>query len=253
VLAAAVAGALFGPVLGTIASAIGRPPAFLAVGLVAAALIAATLRLDTVQARTEQGLRDLRAALRGHGIALGMWLVALPATVSGVITVLGPLRLHRFGAGAGAIGAVFLLAAAAEASVSPAIGSLSDRRGRLAPLRAGLALTAALLLCFTLPRSVALLGLLVVAVDSSLGAFWAPAMAWLSDAAEGQRLDQGLAAALMNLAWAAGQVLGSAGGGGLASRTGDELPAACAAALCLGTLVVALRSRAAPRPARAEA
>lgn len=248
VLAAAVAGALFGPVIGTIASAVGRPPAFAAVGLVAAGLIAATLRLENVRTRTEQGLRELRAALRGGGIALGMWLVALPAIASGLITVLAPLRLHRFGAGAGAIGAIFLLAAAVEASVSPAIGSLSDRRGRLLPLRAGLALTAALLLCFTLPASVPLLGLLVIALDASLGAFWAPAMAWLSDAAEGHRLDQGLAAALMNLAWAAGQVLGSAAGGALASSTGDELPAGAAAALCIGTLMIALRARAVVGP-----
>ncbi len=243
ILAAAVAGALFGPVLGTLASAVGRPAAFGAVGLVAALLIAAALRLEHVHRRTRQGLRELRAALRGHGIALGMWLVALPAIASGVITVLAPLRLHRLGAGAGAIGAIFLLAAAAEAGVSPAVGSLSDRRGRMLPMRAGLVLTAALLLCLTLPHSVVLLGLLVMALDASLGAFWAPAMAWLSDAAEGQRLDQGLAAALMNLAWAAGQVLGSAGGGALASRLGDELPAAGTAALCIATLVLALRLR----------
>ena len=252
VLAAAVAGALFGPVVGTIASAVGRPPAFAAVGVVAAILIAASLRLDYVHTRTEQGLRELRAALRGAGIALGMWLVALPAIASGVITVLAPLRLHRFGAGAAAIGAIFLLAAALEAGVSPAIGSLSDRRGRLLPLRVGLALTASLLLCFTLPASVALLGLLVIALEASLGAFWSPAMAWLSDAAEGHRLDQGLAAALMNFAWAAGQVLGSAAGGALAASTGDELPAAAAAALCIGTLMIALRARAAVGPVEAE-
>ncbi len=236
VLAAAVAGALFGPVIGTIASAVGRPPAFAAVSVIAAILIAASLRLSHAHTATEQGMRDVLRSLRGHGIALGMWLIALPAIASGVITVLAPLRLHAFGAGAGAIGAIFLLAAAAEAGVSPAVGSLSDRRGRLLPLRAGLVLTALLLACFALPDSVVLLGLLVVAVDTSLGSFWAPAMAWMSDAAEGQRLDQGLAAALMNLAWAAGQVVGSAAGGGLASRTGDELPAACVAALCLATL-----------------
>ena len=202
VLAAAVAGALLGPVVGTIASAVGRPLAFCAVGLLAAVLIAASMRLEHVHSPSTQGLGELRIALRGHGIALGMWLVALPAIASGVLyTVLAPLRLHRLGAGAGAIGAAFLLAAAAEASVSPAIGSLSDRRGRLLPLRAGLLLTVGPPPRSTLPRSVALLGLLIVALDASLGAFWAPAMAWLSEAAEGQRLDQGLAAALMNLAW----------------------------------------------------
>lgn len=243
VLAAAVAGALLGPVLGTIASATGRPAAFGAVGVLALALMVASLRLGHPDPRTSQGMRELRAALHGRGIALGMWLVGLPAIVAGMIAVLGPLRLHHLGAGAAAIGAVFLLAAAGEAAISPAVGALSDRRGRLLPLRSGLVLMSALLLCFTLPGSVVLMGLLLVGVDASLGTFWTPAMAWLSEAAEAQRLDQGLAAALMNLSWAAGQVLGSAAGGGLAQRAGDELPAALLAGLALCTLLALLRLR----------
>lgn len=235
-LAAAIAGALFGPVIGTVASAVGRAPAFGAVIVMAALLIEACRRLPSRHVSGEQGLSELRAAFSKPGIRSGMWLVALPAIASGVMTVLAPLRLHQLGAGAAAIGATFLLAAAAEALASPAVGALSDRRGRLLPLRLGLALASALLLCFTLPASALLLGALVVAVDGALGAFWAPAMAMLSDAAERHALDQGLAAALMNLAWAAGQTLGSGAGGPLAKASGDALPTGMAAALCLGTL-----------------
>jgi DHA1 family tetracycline resistance protein-like MFS transporter len=174
--------------------------------------------------------------------------MALPATASGLISVLGPLRLHRLGATAVAIGLVFLVAAAVETAIAPAIGSLSDRRGRLVPLRGGLLAASAALACFTLPGSAGLLGVLIVATAASLGAFWAPAMALLADAAETVGLDQGLAAAIMNLAWAGGQVVGSGGGGAIAKIATDGLPTAITAAMCVLTLVALLPARAS-RPA----
>jgi MFS family permease len=247
-LAAAVAGALFGPVIGTLASAVGRLPAFGAVIVLAALLIEACRRLPSRHVPGEQGLSEMSAALAKPGIAAGMWLVALPAIASGAMTVLAPLRLHHLGASAAAIGATFVLAAAAEALLSPAIGALSDRRGRMLPLRLGLILATGLLLCFTLPGSALVLAALVVAVDAALGAFWAPAMAMLSDVAERHVLDQGLAAGLMNLAWAAGQALGAGVGGPIANAWGDAIPTGIAAGLCLATLGAVSRRRVA-RPA----
>jgi MFS family permease len=246
VLGAAIGGALFGPVVGALATAIGRAPAFSAVVVLAALLILACLRLPSAHVRTEQGLRDAFAALAGPGVAFAMWLVALPALASGVLSVLGPLRLHNLGASAAAIGATFVLAAALEATVSPTVGGLSDRRGRLLPLRLGLIVTTVLLLCFTLPSTVVVLAALLVAIDGGLGAFWAPAMAMLSDAAEAQNLDQGLAAALMNLAWAAGQMLGAGAGGAIASVSTDLLPTALVAALCIGTFALIGRTQVRP-------
>ena len=49
-------------------------------------------------------------------------------------------------------------------------------------------------------------------------------------------LHQGLAFALVNLAWAAGQGTGAAAGGSLAKATADAVPFAVVAALCLTTL-----------------
>jgi MFS family permease len=178
-----------------------------------------------------------------RGVALGMWLVALPAVASGLLNVLGPLRLHRFGAGAAAIGATFVVAAAVEAAISPAIGSLSDRRGRLVPLRFGLALSAGGLLCFVLPHNAVLLAVVIVALVAALGGFWAPAMAMLSEAAEACGLDQGFAAALINLAWAGGQILGSGAGGAIAKAAGDAVPVIMTAALCSATLLALARVR----------
>ena len=236
-LGAAIGGALFGPLIGTIATAAGRAPTFSGVVVVAAALIIQAGRLPSPEFGTDQGVRHALAALRDRPIAVGMWLVALPALASGIVNVLGPLRLHRFGASAAAIGATFLVAAAFEAMLSPAIGGLSDRRGRLVPLRFGLAAATAALLCFTLPGDALLLAAVIVAIACALAAFWAPAMAMLSDAADAHGLNQGLAAALMNLAWAAGQIAGAGVGGAAAKAVGDGLPVAVAAALCAATLV----------------
>jgi predicted MFS family arabinose efflux permease len=236
-LGAAIGGALFGPVIGTVANAIGRGPAFSAVVVLSIALIAAARRLPLTRAPSGQGMRNAWSALADRKLLVGMWLVALPATVSGALNVLGPLRLHSFGASAVAIGATYLGAAGVEAAITPAIGRFSDRRGRMIPLRAGLALTIVLLACFTLPHSAVALALLVVAIAATLGGFWAPAMAMMAETAEAHGLDQGFAAALMNLAWAVGAITGSGAGGAIAKAAGDGLPMSLLAALCAATLL----------------
>jgi MFS family permease len=236
-LGAAIAGALLGPVIGTVASAIGRGPAFSLVVLLSLVLIIEAGRLPSVHTASGQGLRDIRRSLRQRGVVAGIWLVALPAVAAGLMNVLGPLRLHGLGASAVAIGATFLAGAAIEAVLTPALGRLSDRRGRLLPLRFGLAGVTVLLACFTLPETAALLAVVIVATATTLGAFWAPAMAMLSDAADTAGLDQALAAALMNLAWAGGQIIGAGGGGGIAKATGDAVPMLATSGVCAVTLL----------------
>lgn len=242
-LAAAIGGSLFGPVIGTVASAVGRPLTFAAVAAAAVLLILETLTLPSHHVPSDQGFKELARVLERPGAALAMWLVALPALGSGLINVLGPLRLHRFGADAAVIGATFLAAFALEAAIAPAVGSISDRRGRLVPVRYGLAGGAVALLCFTLPDTVAVLAIVILVTTAALGTFWAPAMAMLSDVAETIGLDQALAGGLTNLAWAGGQILGSGVGGALAKVAGDRLPTVLAAGLCAVTFVgVALTS-----------
>jgi MFS family permease len=246
-LGAAIGGALFGPVIGTVATAVGRGAAFSGVVVIAMLLVDRARRLHSSHVASDQGVRQLIEARHSRPLMAGMWLVALPAVASGLLNVLVPLRLHRFGASAAAIGAAFLIAAAVEGTISPILGRVSDRRGRLVPLRIGLLAATVLLLCFTLPRTAVLLGAVLVAVSAALAAFWAPAMAMLSDAAEARSLDQGLAAALINLAWAGGQIAGSGAGGALAKAAGDGVPVAVLAALCALTLLAILR-----RPGLAE-
>jgi MFS family permease len=238
----AVFGAMAGPALGVAAAAIGRSVLFSVIGLVALALAIATTTLaDIRHLQAPQALRSLAKLVRTRSAVTALWLMGLPAIVSGMLAVLGSLRLHQLGAGTAEIGAVFLLAASLEAVAAPLGGRLSDRRGRLAPMRLGLGLAALTLACFTLITAGLLLAALIVMASLALGAFWAPAMALLSDLAEADSVDQGLAAALMNLAWAAGQLVGAGAGGALAKATGDGLPTLAGAGLCLLTLALAGR------------
>jgi len=83
----------------------------------------------------------------------------------------------------------------------------------------------------------------------AMSLLWAPAMALLSDAGEAIGLDQGFAFALVNLAWAGGQVLGGSAGAGLAEAHSDALPYVLIAtlfALTWAALAVRLRLRPAP-------
>jgi MFS family permease len=137
-----------------------------------------------------------------------------------------------------AIGAIFLAAAAIEGVMSPVVGRISDRHGRLRPLRAGLAGVAVMALLLPLPESAWVLAATALVAVAALGCFWAPAAALLSDASESEGLDQGFAFGLMNLAWAGGQVIGGAAGGALADAKSDALPYAIVAALCAGSLVL---------------
>jgi MFS family permease len=236
-LAAGIGGSLLGPGIGSIGAAVGRGALFTGLTLVAAVLIAATRRLPVHPVvGGGQGVSSLLAVLRRRRVLAAMWLMGLPAIVSGAIGVLGPLRMHQLGAGAFAIGATYVAGAGLEAGLSPVIGGISDRFGRLAPLRGGLAAASVTLLCFTLPASALALAAVIVLVAAALGAFWAPAMAMLSDVGERFGLDQGLAAALMNLAWAGGQIIGSGGSGAVAKAAGDFLPTAAVAGLCALTL-----------------
>ena len=75
-----------------------------------------------------------------------------------------------------------------------------------------------------LPDAAVLVGLLVMLTFVALASFWAPGMALLSDAAEDAGLDQALAFAISNLAWAAGPSSARALGGAVADASSDAVP-----------------------------
>jgi MFS family permease len=235
-LGLAIAGALFGPVLGAVASLTATAPTFGVVGGLAFALGAWALATPAPHRGSPQPVSVLTRAVRVPAIAAGLWFILLPALLFGTLGVLAPLDLDRLGFGSAAIGAVFLIAAAGEATLAPLLGRLSDRRGRAVPLRIGLAASAVVASLLPWPDQRFALAILVIAAGQAFGTFWAPAMAWLTDAAEHYGLDQAYSFALINLAWAPGQAAGAAAGGAIAGATSDAVPYLVLASLCAITL-----------------
>lgn len=236
-LGTAIAGSLFGPAIGALASVTGRAALFCALAALTSLLLVPIATQRDVKSSSAQPVSEVVRVLHRPAIAGAMWLMVLPAVVSGVFNVLGPLQLHHLGAGAGLIGATFLVGAALEALISPAVGRFSDRHGRTLPLYGGLIGAGVGLGCFVLPSSALLLAFVLVLTAAPLGVFWAPVMALVADVAEAHGIDQAHAAALMNLAWAAGQIVGSAGGGAAGKAFGNAVPTLSVTVLCVVTLL----------------
>ncbi len=239
-LAAAIVGTLIGPVLGTAADEVGPEVVF--AGVAAAALLLAALIVGEDAAPGEPAdMRRVAAAARMPAVRVGIWLVALPALASGVLNVLVPLRMDELGAASVAIGATYLIAAGFEATTSPIVGRLSDRRGRLVPIRAGLVGAAVLLVVIPIPETAAIVAILFICTALALATFWAPAMALLSDEIERAHVQQGYAFAFTNIAWSAGQLAGNGGGSALAEATADWVSYAVVAVLFVVTFAALTR------------
>ncbi|HET6505535.1 MAG TPA: MFS transporter [Baekduia sp.] len=241
-LGAAVGGALLGPALGAAAAALGTRPVFGAVAAIAIGLGFAAAGCQGGQAGAEPGA-SLRHTLKTSRVRAGLWLVALPGLSFGVLDVLVPLRLDELGAGEAGVAATFLISAAVEGGMSPIVGRVADRRGALVPIRMGLLAATVIVLVVPIPQIAVLCALVMVTATAAFGAFWAPAMTLLSEAAERVGADQGLAFGLVNLAWALGMVGGAAGGGALAKATSDTLCYVLLAVLCGTTLAGLVRRR----------
>ena len=192
----------------------------------------------------------LRRAVADPGFVAGLWLNLLPAFFFGVLDVLAPLALHAGGYGAVAIAAVFLLAGLIETALNPLLGRLSDRRGRLLPIRWALTASIAVGIALALAEAPLVIAGLAVAAAVSFGGFYTPGIALVSDRAEVAGLAQGLAFGVMNTAWALGALVGPTVGGALADATSDAAPYLLCSALCALTLAAIVR-RLHPRGAAA--
>jgi MFS family permease len=226
-MGAAVGGALFGPVAGAIADEIGTGPAFSSATVAAGVLMAAAFAVPAPRVSVPQGLREAFTALGDRRLNVGLWLAMLAGLAFGVLDVLAPLRMAYLGVAALVI---------AGTALAPVAGRMADRRGAVVPIRCSLAGAVAIsLLAPTLVSAWVLVPVLIVGTPC-FGTLFTPAMTLVSEGAEHQQLDQGLAFGLANLAWAAGQAAAAAGSGALAQATSDLLPYSLLAAACLVTL-----------------
>jgi MFS family permease len=242
VMAAATVGGLCGPVLGGVASAAGTELVFSLAAAFGVACIVWAQRTPAPARVGQASLALLAATVRDRRVAAGLWLMLLPGLMFGTIYVLTPLRLDHLGAGAAAIAAAFLVAAAIESAISPLAGRLIDRRGPFLPAAAGLAGGALAMALLPWPGQAWLLVVTVMLTAPLIGFLWTPSIALVGDGAESLGVEPGFAFALTNMAWALGQAAGSAGSAALAQSAGDPAPYLLLSGLCATTLVLLRRA-----------
>ena len=240
-MGAAVFGALLGPVLGALAGIVGIRAAFLGI-TVAGAALAGWAAATTGVAPERQALRAGWLAMREGSLVVGLWLIVLPALLFGVLIVLVPLRLSQHGWGTIAIGALFLATTALEMVLNPLLGRLTDRRGRMRPVRAALLASVLVSAALAWATEPGLIAPLVLASGIAYGAFYTPGLALVSHGAELAGVAQGLAFGLMNACWGIGALVGPAAGGALAGVAGDAVPYLVLAGVCVATYL-ATRAR----------
>ncbi len=242
-LGAAVFGAMFGPVVGAAAALVGRGAVFSAVAGLVVLLAAVTLTIPS-RAPERPSIAALRRAVADPSFRAGLGLLALAALLSGIVSVLAPLRLAGAGWGPSAIGAVWLIAAAIEAVESPLVGRISDRHGPLTPVRFGLGAGAVASLVLVLTLAPLPYAVMIVVASIAYGVLYTPAFTLIAAGADHVGLAQGLAFGMMNAAWALGAMAGPAGAGALAAATGESIPFLAALVLCLASLgLIARRAR----------
>jgi MFS family permease len=242
VLGVAIGGTMLGPVVGSIASLTTTKLTFSVLAGVILVLGLTAIPSQEPELGVANRLGELAHAIRNDRRMLaGIWFTALSSALFGVLSVLGPLRLSALGAGTVGIGATFLVSAGIEASASPVIGRASDRRGPWTVIRLTLGASSLTALLLPVPDTALLFAPAVIIAALSFGGAWVPASALLSAGADERGLDQGIAFALWNMAWAAGQTAGAALGARVAEATSDAVPYVALSALCLATLVVVVR------------
>ena len=238
VIAAAIFGTILGPVMGTLAVAVGTKIVFSGLGLVAVGLAAWTFGHPAPpQSGAHEGT-PARALASSPRMLLGAWLILLEACTIGALGTLLPLRLSHLGASGVAVGATFVLASVVSTVIAPMIGRLTDRRGPGLPLCMGLLTATPLLVVLPLPKSVLALAVLsVITLGGPLTAYTVPAMAVITDSAERLGITLVLSSMLFIIAWAIGEMIGAPAAASISQASSDAVPLALLAAIMLATFV----------------
>jgi len=248
---AAVAGAILGPMFGGAAEAVGIRGSFATLGVVAFAF--AGLAVLGQAADCERlTLAGLRSAFRDSRFLGGLWLNTLPAMLFGTTFLLASLALDDAGWSTFALATVFLVAGLVEVVINPVLGRVTDRVGRLRPIRVALGASIVVAVALSATSEPVVIAVLIGAAAISFGSLYTPGMALTSHRAESTGLAQGLAFGIMNTAWALGALIGPAAGGTLAELQGDATPylvGATLAALTLGATWAVTEARLRPREA----
>ena len=257
VFGSAIFGTLLGPIVGTLAVAIGTGVVFAGVGAFTLALVAWTLRHPEPPRAEREHTVPIGTLLRKPQVLLCLWLFLLEALMVGATGTLLPLRLSQLGASGVAIGLTFVIASLFATVGSPLLGRLADRRGARALTVGSLLVTAVLVATLPFPSSALVLAVLTVITlgGPSMG-FVLPSISTVTDMAERTGVEMALASVLLNFAWAFGEVIGAPTAATVSHLTNDTVALLLVSALMLVTLAVVVRTRlirSAPLPASVDA
>jgi MFS family permease len=250
--AATFSGEFVGPLAGAAAAWVGLTVVFSMVAALAVGLagLAATMREPAATVRAQPS--SWRELVSNRVVQLGAWLIALTALLLGLLGVLAPLRLDELGWGAGAIGAVFAVAALLQAAVNPVVGRIADARGDAMPLRAALIFSGVASVLLVLDRRAPLYAVIVIVAGVAYAMLWAPALTMLSRTLERLDFDHAFGFGLMSAVWPLGFAIGAAAGAALAGATRDAWPYLLAAVACLASLPLLGRSLSSANAGRKE-
>jgi MFS family permease len=238
-------GLMLGPAFaGLVSDHVGSgAPFFVFAALAAAVTIGLFLQPSVRAARDAPAARSLRALLRERHGASVLALMFFVGGLGGVVNLLVPLRLHREGLSAGAIGLAFTAATALFVLTSVQISRFGNRVPLLvASGVAAVALGAVLLLPVFAASAVLLIVFLVLRAPlwSVVSTISNPLSAQGSELAG---VGTGFGLAVMNLCWACGNLGGPLAGGALAGAVGDRPVFALLALAGAGTGLGVLRAR----------
>jgi predicted MFS family arabinose efflux permease len=224
-IAAAVFGTLVGPLVGTVAIATTPAVTFSGVAVVTAVTGAYIVASQPAGALGAGHHLPIPHSLRQGRLRTVVVTNLLPGAFIAVMYLLVPLRLARLGASNPAIGAAIAATAAVSIVMSRVMGRLSDRRDPLRLAVTGLVALSIAVLALPLAETPFLLATLLVAVAGVIGVvFIVPAITVLNQQAEAQGLAAGMAAALVNLCFSTGELIGAPAAAAMA-RLGSDLTA----------------------------
>lgn len=232
-----ILGSQFGPVVGALASAVGRGAAF-ALGVLAAASLGLWAWSSRSRSpRLAPASPPARKMVAAEFWA-GFWLAVLATVGLGVIDVLTPLQLYHHHVSSIVIGAIFLAASGCLAIVSRVTGQVIDRHGVSMPVRVAFVGSILAVLVLTSSSLDSVTAIAIIVGSASLGALWGPANHLISASARRHQVDESSAVGAFLLAWALGFAVGSNAAGILAQAGCRDLPYLLICGLCIVTLAV---------------
>jgi MFS family permease len=251
-LGATGAGSIAGPALGGVTAQLlsFEAPFLIFSGLALALLVAALTVLPRETPRAGSAAPALAVIIRATRSAAGAWAAVIMlggACVLGFVEVIAPLDLDaRLGLSSSAIGLLFAGSIAVDAAMSPLGGRWGDRRGRRGPAIVGLAVTGVSMVALAVLPGVGGTAVALGIYGAGFSLMMAASVPWLDEAFPGR--ERGLAYGVQNLVYAAGYAVGPILGGLLLEAADADLAyGLAAAALGVGALALAIRSRWRPR------